>query len=166
MPCPSAARAIAAVVHQQVGLLMNDESISDPTKTAVSFAEEMRRNGFMFDFTLASLETEVNRLLCSDRLNDHSNPRQWTIEAGLEAYVGEVLRVLFDGEWKGAYRADNPGPNFYCSWIEFGEYVYRPSHFLSYLISNGEGEGTFSQHLAKVLPFVKARESEFRPGAS
>ncbi len=137
--------------------LVKNEFIADPTKTAFSFADEMQREAFLFNFTLASLETEVDRLVCSAYLNNRSDPRQWATEAGLEAYVGEVLRVLFDGECKGDFRADNPGPNFYCSWLVFGEYIYRPSHFLGYRISNGEITGTFAQHLAQVLPFVKAR---------
>jgi hypothetical protein len=140
---------------------MDPEKDPDPAGSALRFAEKLRVAGYSLDFSLKSLSSEIDQLLESPLFSDHSSPPQWHDEASLEAYLGETLRQLFNGEWKGAFSQSNPGPNFYLSWVQFGEFRYFPSHFLAYRISNGKADtGTFSQYLERILPAIKRRAAD------
>jgi hypothetical protein len=144
--------------NEQALRCMNNARTSDPALCAVLFAEKMRAVGYCLDFSLKSLSEEVDKLLESKLFSGRGSEAEWQDEAGLEAYVGETLSRLFDGQWIGSFREDNPGPNYYLSWVQFGEAKYFPSMFLSYRISNGkEHEGTFEDHLVRVLPRIKLR---------
>ena len=124
---------------------------------AAEFAEAMRADGFALDFSMESLERVVDEILDSPDVNLDQSPQSWRTQAGLEAYVGETLARLHDGIWKGQFSQENPGVNFYTSYVEFGQYRYYPSHFLGYRISNGPGEGTFAEHLKRKLPEIVGR---------
>jgi hypothetical protein len=130
---------------------------ADPGLVAEAFARDQSAAGRAFDFSRDSLLGSVDGFIqaCLGQRSD--DPAQWKLEAALEAYVGETLRRVYDGIWQGEFRDDNPGPNFYCSWVEFGSYRYFPSHFIGYRISNGPGEGTFAEHLQRIVPRILAR---------
>jgi hypothetical protein len=83
----------------------------------------------------------------SPALSAEDKSVQWKMEAELGAYVGETLSRLFEGSWRGTFRNDNPGPNYYLSWVEFGAYKFFPSHFFAYRFANGTAEGTFAEYL-------------------
>jgi hypothetical protein len=103
----------------------------------------------------------VDSILDSPELSGGDKPSNWKAEGELEAYVGETLCRLFDGKWGGEFYWENPAPNFYVSYIEFGLYRFFPSHFLRYRINNGEkSTGTFKKYLEKMLPTIKARQVE------
>ena len=129
----------------------------NPGDVAEHFAETMGKQGFELDFSLTSLLVEVDRLLEAPGVVTRESVAGHKNEAALGAYVGETLARLFDGVWQGQFSADNTGINFYMSYVDFGEYRYHPSHFVSYRISNGPGEGTFAEHLERTLPKVRAR---------
>lgn len=133
--------------------------IADPKIVAEMFAREQSAQGFALDFSLRSLIVEVDKVLDSPEISG-DEPANWKSQAGLEAYVGESLCRLFDGKWGGEFCYENPGPNFYLSYIEFGSYRFFPSYFLAYRISNGEkSTGTFKAYLEEVLPAIQARQA-------
>ena len=137
---------------------MNEVGSTDPSIAATAFAEQMRHLGFDLDLSLASLSGEVDRLLRSEHFNNHDDATQWAAEAKLGAYIGEVLRLAFNGRWDGTYRDDHAGSNIYTSSVWFGEYRYCPHMFLGYRVSNGEHSmGTFAEHIAITLPKITAR---------
>lgn len=139
---------------------MNESGSNDPSLSAAAFAEQMRNLGFELDLSLASLSGEVDRLLRSEHFNRHEDAAQWAAEAKLGAYVGEVLRLAFNGRWEGTYRDDHAGSNIYTSSIWFGDYRYCPHMFLGYRVSNGEHSmGTFAEHVHKTLPLIKMRRN-------
>jgi hypothetical protein len=138
---------------------MQNRRGDDPTYSATLFADQMNARGYALDFSLKSLVEEIEKLFESTLFLNHENPAQWIDEASLEAYIGETLCRLFDGKWQGEFRQDNPGPNFYASFVSFGEFQFYPSHFIAYRISNGkESIGTFTAYLERILPLIKRRE--------
>ncbi|MEY4560734.1 MAG: hypothetical protein RLZZ618_11 [Pseudomonadota bacterium] len=142
----------------------NTRRSADPIATATAFAHDMRRQGFALDLSMESLKGEVDRLLRSEHLCHPEDRTQWTTEARLGAYVGEVLRRAFDGTWEGDYRDDHAGVNCYTSFVVFGRYRYNPAMALGYRISNGEASmGRFSDHIERVLPSIKARRGMDEP---
>lgn len=130
-------------------------------QTAENFSRKMKFLFFKLDFSQKSLELEIDKLLRSKFILFGGKWHfTWRNEAGLEAYVGETLCRLYNGHWSGEFDYKNPAGNFYCSLIEFGEYQFRPSHFLGYRISNGENsEGTFKDYIEKIIPKIQAREN-------
>ncbi len=103
---------------------------------------------------MASLETEIDRLL-ETPLFHRGREGVGTAErdcnlAGLVAYVGETLRRAFGGEWGEGF--SSRGDNFYAGFVQFGTYKYWPGHFLSYRLTNWPQEGSFAQHLERLLP--------------
>jgi hypothetical protein len=154
-------RHLLMLAYLQHAANMDPEKDTDPEGSARFFAEKLRAAGYGLDFSLKSLSSEIDKLFETPLFSDHSSPAQWHDEAGLEAYVGETLRQLFNGEWKGAFSQSNPGANFYLSWVQFGEFRYFPSHFLAYRIGNGEADtGTFNRYLDRLLPAIKLREAD------
>jgi hypothetical protein len=135
---------------------MSEPGSTDPSLAAAAFAAQMRHLGFDLDLSVASLSGEVDRLLRSEHFNGHEDAAQWAAEAKLGAYVGEALRLAFDGRWEGAYRDDHAGSNIYTSSVWFGKYRYCPHMFLGYRVSNGEQSmGTFAEHIHKTLPLIQ-----------
>jgi len=146
---------------------MQHEECVDPEASARAFAEKRLATGADLDFSLRSLSVDIDPLLASPLFSDPGSPSRWRDEASLAAYVGETLRRLFDGQWKGSFSPSNPGPNFYRSWVQFGEFRYFPSHFLSYRIKNSVADaGSFGQHLERVLPVIRRREAAIGIGAA
>jgi len=145
---------------------MQHEECPDPQASAQAFADKLLDTGVNLDFSLRSLHVDIDPLLGSSLYCDRDSPSRWRGEASLAAYVGETLRRLFDGQWEGSFNASNPGPNFYRSWVQFGEFRYFPSHFLSYRLKNSMAEtGSFGQHLERVLPVIGRRKAVAATGA-
>ena len=131
------------------------DAVGDPAAIALDFATAHSASGFRLDFSLESLETEIDRLLALPiffRGREGSPTDQESRnQAGISAYVGETLRRLFQGRWGGEFYPDRNEVNFYTSFVDFTGYRYWPSHFISYRLTNWPGEGTFAQHLEKAL---------------
>ena len=129
-----------------------------PAQTAKEFSGQMLEKGYALDFSLNSLKNEIDKIIESPDIKlDGADPDAWRIQYSLEAYIGHTLALLFNGVWKGEFCKDNPGVNFYTSYVEFGKYLYYPSHFIGYRISNGPKEGLFKDYLERVLPKIKER---------
>lgn len=133
----------------------------DPVATAEAFASARSPAGYRLDFSLASLETEVDRLIDLPMFH-HGRERAATgdeerNEAALAAYIGETLRRLFGGEWIGSFYPGSTALNFYRSFVMFGGYRFEPHLFVGYRLANGECEGSFRAYLRAALPRIKAR---------
>ena len=116
----------------------------DPIEAADNFAEEASKERFLFDFSLESLESEVDRYL--DKYATSDDGSRHRIESDLTAYIGETVRRLYGGEWAGEYRRQSS--DFYTCKVKIGKFDFYPSHFISYYLSNGkESEGTFYHYL-------------------
>lgn len=128
--------------------MTNFNNIDNPTEIAKIFSERMFKYGFKFDFSLKSLEFEIDKLL--EKSSNIELKELESLEAELTAYIGETLCRLFKGNWNGKYYGPlNPnGDNFYTCKIIVGENEIFPSHFIGYYLSNGkESEGTFYEYL-------------------
>ena len=126
--------------------------MSNANAIASEFAKRMTLKDFNLDFSLSSLETEIDKII-EDLENSVDDQDKISVvdRVGIEAYVGETLLSLFKGTRQGKFNENNPGANFYMSSISFGDYAYYPSHFLNYRFSNGPVEGEFREHLKTVL---------------
>jgi hypothetical protein len=139
---------------------MENQQLHDLICSATLFADQMKALGYHLDFSLKSLFEEIEVIFESTIFSNHDNHAQWVDEAGLEAYIGETLCRLFDGKWQGEFRHDNPGVNFYKSFVLFGKFELYPSHFIAYRINNGRQDtGTFTEYLERILPLIKQREA-------
>lgn len=114
------------------------------------FAEIVSRKylekGYDLDFSIKSLENEIDKIL------ENEIPKDWVesakLESELTAYFGETLCRIFDAKWKGEYYSENSGMNYYTSKIEIKGFEFGPSHFIGYYLSNGkENEGSFKDYL-------------------
>ena len=129
--------------------------MNDPTIDAEWFAETYAKQfGLRLDFSIDSLRTEIDCILeyaesvrVRGQLPSSENEH---MEAALGAYIGETLRRIYGGVWKGQYYADGNAINFYTSYVALPEYEYWPSRFISYRINNGPVEGSFGEHLGQV----------------
>lgn len=132
------------------------------SEVAEKFAWRMNLLFFKLDFSTKSLESEIDKILDSRIVPIKGRWKiGWRNHAAIEAYIGEVIVRNFAGEWKGAFCADNPAGNFYTSYVQIGAYIFKPSHFLGYRISNGEdSHGTFRNYYTKtVLPGIQSQSS-------
>ena len=148
--------------------LLKESESNDPKFEAQVFVERMQGLGYELDYSLKSLNSEIDQILRSPlfrNLDDKSNEGltnselidQQRLESGIEAYIGETLCRLFDGCWSG-FTSAGFGINFYSCDLKFGEFKTRISHFLSYRINHGEQkQGTFKKYLEGLLPKIKAR---------
>lgn len=133
----------------------------DPMTVAEDFAAQQSAAGYPLPFSLASLETQVDRLLVlpifrhgRKGLPTDAEERN---EAALAAYVGETLRRLFGGEWGGSFYPRSQARNYYESFVLFGDFLFNPHLFVGYRLTNGEGEGSFRSYLRSLLPRIEAR---------
>ena len=123
----------------------------DPVEVAEYFAEFQFKNGYHFDFSLRSLEEDVDKYLESLDLKEERE--EDNIECYLTAYIGETICRLYNGIWKGEYQPPHTtrGSNYYLCYIMIVNYKYWPSHFISYRLNHGRdgenGEGTFKEYL-------------------
>lgn len=139
---------------------MNLQSAADnPVVAAIEFSEQHTGPGCRLDFSLGSLQSEVDSVLELPIFfrgrEGTSTDNQERSEAALCAYVGETLSRLFNGTWGGDFYPDCPASNFYTSFVDFGDYRYWPSHFIAYRLTNWPQEGTFAKHLERVLPSIE-----------
>lgn len=121
------------------------KTVDTTIETAQEFAAEHSRSGYTLDFSLASFETEVDRLLetplfLRGREGVETREQERNL-AGLVAYVGETLRLAFDGELGDGF--ESRGDNWYTGLVQFGDHKYWP------------GEGTFLRHLKGILPGIQ-----------
>jgi hypothetical protein len=121
----------------------------NPIEAANNFAKEVAAEGFTFDFSLKSLEFEIDKYL--EKYYPFDEQSKLRAECDLTAYVGETIRRLYKGEWMGEYfgrSSSYRGPNFYTCKVKLGKFDFYPSHFIEYYLSNGkESEGTFYAYL-------------------
>ncbi|CAN5372676.1 hypothetical protein BH10BAC4_BH10BAC4_25740 [soil metagenome] len=129
-------------------MLINMKTSDSPIDTANDFAKEATAEGFSFDFSLSSLEVEIDKYLAKYYpLNQETKLR---VECVLTAYIGETIRRLYQGEWTGEYSLSSPGLNFYTCRVKIGKFDFYPNHFIGYYLSNSKkSEGTFYDYLHK-----------------
>jgi hypothetical protein len=139
-------------------------STGDPVATAEAFATEWTAAGYSLDFSLASLETEVDRLI---ELPTFGHGREGSAteagqrnEAAFAAYIGEALRRLFGGAWAGSFYPGSPALNFYRSFVKFGDFQFSPNVFVSYRLTNGECEGSFRSYVRALIPRIEASDPD------
>lgn len=138
--------------------------VADPVATATAFAEAMSRVGFGLDFSIASLRSEVEKVMRSDFMPDKllsaTLPKRHLMwvrfvrglqrlvrdrldmglcekekarnAAALYAYIGEVMRRLYDGRWMGVFHPNAPELNRYHSLVVFddGTPPFQPYFFI------------------------------------
>ncbi len=118
----------------------------NPKQIAKKVSEKYLRKGYNLDFSLKSLENEIDKILENEILKDALETRK--LEAELTAYLGETICRIFSARWIGIYYAENSGMNFYSCKIEKNDFEFSPSHFFSYYLSNGKkSEGSFKDYL-------------------
>lgn len=123
---------------------------------AEEFVKKMSAYGFKLDFSLKSLEEDIDNIIESEDVDFSDSPEPGSInQTGLEAYIGETLTLLFKGKPKGQFKSGKLNRNFYFSYIEFGKFRYYPSDFIRFRLSNGPEEGSYKEHLEKLLPRIK-----------
>lgn len=119
----------------------------NPIEIASQFAMKTSAEGFSFDFSLLSLEFEIDKYL--NKPNKEETKLQ--VECELTAYIGETIRRLYSGEWTGEYFGPSSsyrGPNFYTCKLRIGKFEFYPNHFIAYYLENGKkSEGTFYDYL-------------------
>lgn len=120
----------------------------DPVRASESFVKTAAKEGFSFDFSLKSLEFEIDKYL--EKYYPLEEESKLRTECDLTAYIGETIRRLYQGEWAGEYfsSSSSHGQNFYTCKVKIGKFVFSPNHFIAYYLSNGkESEGTFYDYL-------------------
>ncbi|MFZ4929178.1 hypothetical protein [Chryseobacterium sp. Mn2064] len=123
---------------------------TDPKLCAEHFADVMKKKGYNLDFSLKSLEIEVDRIL--ENFSKIEDQELNILEEFLTAYVGETLLRIFGGRWIGNFYGplNRKGVNFYTSYMMINDFRCNPNHFIGYYLSNGkESEGTFYEYLYK-----------------
>lgn len=128
---------------------MNDiKNQENPTDVAEYFSSIQERFGYTFDFTINSLEKEVDRFL-----EDHLNLSEYTqtiISSLLTAYIGETVCRVYKGKWCGEFFGplSKVGSNYYLCWVEIDDFKFWPSHFIEQYLKNGkEKENSFYHYL-------------------
>ncbi len=138
--------------------------VGDPVITAEDFAARHSALGFRLDFSLESLETEIDRLLAQPIFHRGREGSRSTEEArneaAISAYAGETIRRQFQGRWVGVFNPDQPESNFYTSFVQFGGYRYWPAHYFAYRLTNWPQEGTFSAYLERLLSTIREHLGE------
>jgi hypothetical protein len=141
--------------------LATEHPAGDPVATAEAFSVEQSAAGYPLDFSFASLETEIDRLLELPMFHHgrdgSATEAEQRNEAALAAYIGETLRRLFDGQWVGSFHPGSPELNFYLSFVMFGDYRFEPHLFVGYWLTNGGSEGCFREYLRTRLSRIKTR---------
>ncbi|TDG36427.1 hypothetical protein EZJ43_07870 [Pedobacter changchengzhani] len=118
----------------------------NPKQIAEKVSEKYLRKGFKLDFSLESLENEIDKILKNEIPKGRIETGKLVAE--LTAYLGETICRIFGARWIGIYYASNSGMNFYSCKIEKNDFEFSPSHFFSYYLSNGkEREGSFKDYL-------------------
>lgn len=118
----------------------------NPKEFAKIVSKKYLDKGYNLNFTLKSLEDEIDKIL------ETEIPIDWVASAKLAseltAYLGETLCQIFGTRWKGKFYIENIGMNFYFTKIQINEFEFGPSHFFGYYLKNGKGsEGSFKDYL-------------------
>ena len=146
---------INSLREKLVGRSSEEKDISFK-QNAEEFVEKMSAYGYKLDFSLKSLEEDIDNMIESEDVDLSDSSEVGSInQTGLEAYIGETLTMLFRGKTKGEFRSGKLNRNFYFSYIEFGKFRYYPSDFIRLRLSNGPEEGSYKEHLKKLLPRIK-----------
>lgn len=109
----------------------------NPSEIAEKVSMKFLEKGYRLDFSILSLENEIDRILKNE---PHENSEEKEIlEAELTAYFGETICKIFNTEWTGQYfgALRRSGINYYSCIIKKNEFVFGPSHFFGYYFSNG-----------------------------
>lgn len=113
--------------------MFNLSEESNPTDIAKEVAKKYTAKGYKLDFTLESLEVEIDKII--------NNPITYKEEkdidlliAELTVYVGETFCILFNADCPGQYFEGGirKGANFYTYFIEKNGERFHPSHFFEY----------------------------------
>ncbi|TCP25207.1 hypothetical protein EV195_104240 [Tenacibaculum skagerrakense] len=113
--------------------MFNLSEESNPTDIAKEVAKKYTAKGYKLDFSLESLELEIDKII--------NNPITYKEEkdinlliAELTVYVGETFRTLFNTDYPGQYFEGGNGnaANFYTYYIEKNGERFHPSHFFEY----------------------------------
>lgn len=72
---------------------------NNPAEIAEMFSTERSENSYILDFSLQSLEVEINRFLETEDIGKDNRSNA----CKLEAYIGESLCRIFNGNWTGYY---------------------------------------------------------------
>lgn len=119
---------------------------NNPKEVAEIVSYKYNKKGYSLDFSMASLENDIDKILENETPSDSAESAK--LEAELTAYIGETLCRNFDAKWTGAFSLDKSGMNFYTCKIHKNGFEFNPSHFVSYYLSNGkQSEGTFKDYL-------------------
>lgn len=128
------------------------------------FSEIVNPLGYQLDFSMQSLSKDFEKLF-DDKTLINSQDKQvagietgFDIQTGLSCYLGEVLRIKYQGEWKG-HCSPNAAANFYISHMMFGSYKFCPYIYVGYRIANGvEDTGNMENFLKHVIPSLEVRQ--------
>ena len=120
----------------------------NPTIFAEAFSKAESAKGYSFDFSLPSLESEVDKYL--ESLANINRQEKAEAERNLTAYIGETMCRLYNGKWTGEYYGslNRHLINFYSCKVSIDGFDFWPSHFIGYYFENGEPTtGTFYNYL-------------------
>jgi hypothetical protein len=127
---------------------LNFTNAVNPSEIAEKIATRFVKKGYQLDFTLGSLENEIDLILKNDKPNIFK--RRKRLEAALTAYFGETICRLYKAKWSGYYfdGSSKMGDNYYFCKIEKGNFEFYPSHFFGYYFENGSDKETpFKEYL-------------------
>lgn len=118
----------------------------NPEEIAKIVSKKYTDKGYILDFSIKSLEDEIDKIL------ENETPNDWIesgiLESELTAYIGETICQIYDAKWKGEYYSKSSAINFYTCKIEKNGFEFGPSHFVGYYLNNGkESEGSFKEYL-------------------
>ncbi|CAM1343856.1 hypothetical protein [Tenacibaculum amylolyticum] len=123
-----------------------------PTKIAEMVANKYTIKGYVLDFSLKSLQQEIDRILANETTVLKNKD---TLECELTAYFGETLCRLYEFSWSGTYDRMKTGINYYTCKIVRDGFEIWPSHFLGYYMNNGKDDvGSFEKYINGLLPKI------------
>lgn len=128
------------------------ENPDQPTVYAQDFAAQMKALGYELDFSLGSLTQDFEKLF------DAKNAIKLSIdfETAMACYLGEVLKLYYEGAWKG-YCSAKAGANYYTCYMMFGDYKFQPFTYVGYRVANGVGDtGNLESFLQKLIPSLES----------
>lgn len=139
--------------------IFNFPNPDNPSEVAEKVVQKFIAKGYVLDFSILSLEKEVDLILKNESYKE-LNERA-ILEAELTAYVGETMCRLFNAQWEGQYFGPlrRSGINYYSCKIIKGEFEFWPSHFFSYYYSNGSSiTHPFKDYLENSYSYIGGKE--------
>ena len=142
---------------------MNIEDLGEnpdvPKLVAEGFVKMVSDHGYSLDYSLDSLFEVVENIFEDKRysrggstfnVNVEGIEQTHNFENGLTSYLGETLVRLYGGQWKGFFSAGT-GANFYTSYTQFGEFVFKPFAYVGYRLGNGvEDTGNLKKLMSRI----------------